>query len=332
MIPVLATFLGAALVLVVAASFLARAADRIAESSGLGRVWIGSVLLAGATSLPELSVDVSAVRQGAANLAAGDLFGSSMANMLILAALGLMPPRDAIFRRSSLDHALSAGLAILMNALAAALVFTGSSALLLGVSQGAAGLLLLFLVGSHVVYRQGAGAAALGAVTAVPRREREDWRRPALHFALAALVILAVAPFFARSAARLAELSGLGTTFFGTLFVGLCTSLPEIVACVAAVRMGSVDLAVGNLFGSNVFNMTIFFAMDLAVPGTSIFTLVDRGHVLSSLCSVILMALGLASIVFRAERRLALIEPGSLLMVLAYAASMVALYRANVPA
>ncbi len=127
-------FVGAGVILILAATFLTRAADEIAERSGLGRVWMGAVLLAAATSLPELAVDVAAVRQGAADLAAGDLFGSSMANMLILAVLGLAPPRDEIFRRASLDLTLSATLALTLNGVAGLLVFTRSSAVVAGVS------------------------------------------------------------------------------------------------------------------------------------------------------------------------------------------------------
>ena len=80
-------FLAASAALVVAGTWLARAADAIAERTGIGRVSIGTVLLAAATSLPELASDVAAVRQGNPDLAAGDLLGSSMANMLILALL-----------------------------------------------------------------------------------------------------------------------------------------------------------------------------------------------------------------------------------------------------
>jgi len=78
-----ALFLVSAAVIVGAGTMLARYADRIAELSGLGRLWIGVVLVAGATSLPEVIIDVSAARLGAPDLAVGDLFGSNMANMLI---------------------------------------------------------------------------------------------------------------------------------------------------------------------------------------------------------------------------------------------------------
>jgi cation:H+ antiporter len=330
MIAPLLGFLTSGLVLVIAGVFLTRAAEGIAERSGLGRLWMGSILLAAATSLPELAADVSAVRQGAADLAAGDLFGSSMANMLILAALGLSPPRDEVFRRSSLDHALSAGLAIATNALAALLLVTRPTTLIAGVSPGSILLLALFLVGSHVVYRQTSSLVRSRMPGPGPgdRPRGGSLRKPVLHFAAAAAVILLAAPFFSSSAQGLAELSVLGSSFFGTLFVGLATSLPEIVTCAAALRMGAFDLAVGSLFGSNVFNMTIFLAMDLALPEASIFAVLAPTHVVSALVAIILMALGLASIVFRAERRFALLEPGSLVMVLTYAAGVVVLYRA----
>jgi len=321
--------------LTLAASFLTRAADDIAERSGLGRVWMGAVLLAAATSLPELTVDISAVRQGAADLAAGDLFGSSMANMLILAVLGLTPPRDEIFRRASLDLTLSAALAITMSAVAALMVFSQSTSVVAGVSPGAILLLALFVVGSHVVYRQQHDGAPPTVSPSSPPNGQVvatatglgSLRGPVVRFVAATAVILLVAPRFASSAQQVAELSGLGLTFFGTLFVGASTSLPEIVTCIAAMRMGAFDLAVGNLFGSNVFNMTIFLAMNLAQPGTSIFASLDQSHVLSALIAILLMALGIASIMFRAKRRFALVEPGSALMVIAYVAGVLALYR-----
>jgi len=122
MIYVLA-FLASGVVVVFAGTALARSADAIAETTKVGRLWIGSVLLAGATSLPELATDISAVRMGAPDLAVGDLFGSSMANMLILAVIDLLPPRRQVLQHAAFDHALAAGLAISLNAMAAVLVF-----------------------------------------------------------------------------------------------------------------------------------------------------------------------------------------------------------------
>ena len=92
--------------------------------------------------------------------------------------------------------------------------------------------------------------------------------------------------------------------------------------------MGSAQLAVGNLFGSNAFNMVVFFAMDLADPG-SVYSNVSAGNAVSALLAIVLMSLGVAAIVFRAERRLSLREPNSLVMVLVYLAGLGLVYSAG---
>jgi len=322
-------------VIVLAGTALARFGDAIGERTGLGGLWIGSVLLAAATSLPEIATDVSAVRMGAVDLAVGDLFGSSMANMLILALIDILPPRVGVLRRAALDHALSAALALTLNGLAAALVLARPETTVLGVSPGSVLVCAVFVAGTRAVYRHSArarGASETDAnraedgATSGGASQTPTLRRAIAGFALASAVILLAAPTFAHSAKALADATGLGSTFFGTLVVGLATSLPELVASIAAVRMGAYDLAVGNLFGSNAFNMAIFLALDLAHPGASIFAALSPVHAISALFATVLMSLGLAAIVFRAERRLAMIEPDSLIMIVAYALAMWFIY------
>ena len=315
-------FLASGLVVVFAGTALARYADAIAEATSIGRIWIGSVLLAGATSLPELMTDVAAVRLGAVDLAVGDLFGSSMANMLILAVIDLLPPRKHVLQRVTLDHALAACLAISLNALAAVLVLVRPESSLWWVGPGSLLLFLGYVAGTRAVYRH-AAREAVHALTptddeAAPARSPKSLSRAIAGFVTAALVILVAAPLFAWSAKGIAEVSGLGHTVVGTWLVGLATSLPELVASLAAVRMGVFDLAVGNLFGSNACNMAVFFALDLAQPG-NVFAALDPSHAMSGLFAVVLMSLGLAAIVYRAKRRFAMLEPGSVLMLVGYA-------------
>ena len=315
--------------LVLAGSVLTRAADAIAERSGIGRLWIGSVLLAGATSLPELATDVSAVRIGAPDLAAGDLFGSSMANMLILALLGLLPPSGRVFRDATLGHAMTACLAIVLNAAAGAFVLARLPPGSWPVGVESVLLLVGFVAGIRVVYyhRTPAGSSSPGpAAASQPSGAPAPLSGALLRFGLASLAVLGIAPLLATTAERIAVLSGLGTTFIGTWLVGIATSLPEVVTCFAALRLGAVDLAIGNLFGSNAFNMVIFFAMDLAHPGGSIFAVLDPAHAISALLAVVLMALGLAAIVLRGQGRVKLLEPGSALMLYVYLAGLWALY------
>lgn len=334
MIYVLA-FVASGAVVVFAGGALARHADSIAAATRLGRLWVGAVLLAGATSLPELTTDLTAVRIGAADLAIGDLFGSSMANMLILSMIDLVPHRGRVLRRVALDHALAATLAISLNGLAAAFVLVRSDVEFLGMSPGSALLFAVYLVGARWVYQHmtredlappPAAAAADPTTEAAPEAATAPpLRRSILGFAIAAAAILASAPALAWSARGIAVVTGLGETFIGTWLVGLATSLPELVASVAAVRMGSFDLAVGNLFGSNALNMAIFLPLDLAHPG-SLFASLDPNHALSALFAIVLMSFGLAAIVYRAKRRRAVVEPDSLLMLVAYLFAMWLLY------
>lgn len=320
-------FLVSGVVVVGASIALSRYADDIAVATGLGRLWIGAVLLAIATSLPEVTTDVVAVRLGAADLAVGDLFGSSMANMLILALVDLLLPRQRMLRRASLDSALVACLAIALNALAALLVLSGAGGAVGGVGIGSTALLLGYGLGLHVVLRQSRQQpVAAGEPGLDVERPAAPLRRAAGRFLAAALLVLLAAPAFAWSAKGVAEASGLGHTFVGVWLVGFSTSLPELVTCLAAVRRGAFDLAVGNLFGSNAFNMAIFFFLDLASAGIPVTALVEPAQAIAALLAIVLMAIGLGTIAYRVERRAAVVEPGSALMVATYAAGLWALY------
>jgi len=321
------TLVLAGLAVVLAGALLTISSDVIAERTGFGKLWVGSVLLAGATSLPELSTDIVAVRMGANDLAVGDLLGSSMANMLILALLDLWLG-GRVLRLASLDHALSASLAIALNALAGAALIAQPRDTLYGVSAASMSILALYVIGYWAAYRQATAHPEAQPPPMTPTSFTARWsvRTAALAFAAGALIVLFAAPSFARAAEDLAHASGLGRTFVGTLVVGITTSLPELVACVVAVRLKAYDLAVGNLFGSNAFNMVIFPVLDLASPAGNVLGNADPAHALSAFFAVVLMGLGLAAIVFRARRRLALLEPSSLLMLVTYVAALVALY------
>ena len=126
MLAPLLQFLLCAAVIIVAGTFLSKYADAIAELTGLGRLLIGSVLLAGATSLPELTVDISAVRLGTMDLAVGDLLGSSLMNLLILALLDLSyHSRGRMLSKQAAAHALSGSVSAVLTCLIALGLLTG---------------------------------------------------------------------------------------------------------------------------------------------------------------------------------------------------------------
>jgi cation:H+ antiporter len=342
----LVVFLASATVVVLAGTRLARHGDVIAARTRLGGLWVGSLFLAAATSLPELVTDISAVRLGAPDLAAGDLFGSSMANMLILALVNLLPRGGELFQQAALDHVLYAALAISLSCVAAIFILLPTPAAVFGIGPGSAVIVAAYLLASRAIFRHTAIArrtgeviemsgAANGATTQAPAPASgagPALRHAVLGFGVAAVVILVAAPVLAHSAERIAELTGLGSTLVGTWLVGLTTSLPELVTSLAAVRLGSYDLAVGNLFGSNALNMTLFLPLDLASTEGPLLAIVQPAHVLSAMVAVVLMAVALAALVYRARGRLTLLEPSSAIIVLGYLLGLGLLFAAAAPA
>jgi cation:H+ antiporter len=314
-----AIFVVSAAVIIYAGAKLSLHGDRIAKITGVGGLWIGVVLMAAATSLPEIITDVSAALIDAPDLAAGDLFGSSMANMLILGIIDLLHRQKRVWQHAATEHSLTAGLALLLTALATFLVLSGAGPSVLGVGLGSTLLVLLYLLGMRVVFRQETMKQRERRAAAAEEEKAGALRRSVIGFSVAAGALLVAGPFLASSANTIAEQTGISSTFIGATLLGITTSLPELATAVAAVRLGAFDLAVGNLFGSNAFNMAAFFFVDVAYRRAPLFDAVDEAHALTAVWSMLLMAIGLMGIVYRAERRFLMAEPDSLLMIAAYA-------------
>jgi cation:H+ antiporter len=125
MINVLTVFVLSATLIVIAGVFLTKFADAIADLTGMGRLLVGSILLAGATSLPKLSVDTNAILIGQPNLAVGDIFGSCLCNLLILAVLDVTRySKGRMLSTMSSAHALSGMMSILLCAVAVLAILT----------------------------------------------------------------------------------------------------------------------------------------------------------------------------------------------------------------
>lgn len=316
-LPLAAFFVLAAFVFL-AASGLARHADAIADATGLGRVWIGSLLLAASTSLPELITDVNAAVLGAIDIGVGDLFGSTLANMLVLASLDLVYARRRLLHRVALDHTLVGAIGIVLTSIAAVAVSAGGLYSLGPIGLESLLIVAVYLFGMHAVYR------GIAVVPSAPTQLPLGATRKSIllsgirGFALGAGGVLILAPLLVTAAQAVALESGQSQTLVGTTLVGFTTSFPEIAATVAAARLGAFDLAVGNIFGSNAFNMCIIFAMDVTYAGGPVLAAVSPQHAFSAQAAVLTVALGVMGMLARAQRRIAVARVESLLIVGAY--------------
>ncbi len=322
-------FLVSAAVVVVAAIKLAEYGDAISVRTRLGGLFIGTLLMAGATSLPELLTMLNSLDQGVPGLAVGNVFGSNMFNMFLLAVLDAVFWQARILRRVATKHALTASLAVFIAALSIFFILAD-----IDVQVGWVGLDSLFLIVTYVVGVRllqgdsprpatgGEDAAEIAGVLSLP------WAL--VGFAAASGALVFATPWLVRSSVGIAEITGLSTGFVGALLVAIVTSLPELTAVIAAARLGAHDLAVGNLFGSNLFNVFILGLTDLFyLPGRFLGT-VDTAFAIAGLLGLLMTALGLINNLARAERRILFVEVDALLLALGYISGMGFLYSRGI--
>jgi len=323
-------FLLTAAAIVFAANQLAKYGDVIAVRTKLGGMFVGTLLLAGVTSLPEVLTTISALREGAPDLAAGNLLGSNMFNMLLLAVLDMVHPKQRLLRKAAFKHALSGGLAMFMIGLVAFFILADidlkigwvgvDSLILIAVYAGSICLLQTNPLANNP---QPANAPELPPGT-------PSLRKALIGFGLAAAILVVVTPLMVNSSVRIAEITGLGTTFVGTTLVALVTSLPEMVTTIAAARYGADDMAVGNLFGSNLFNMAALGLTDIFFLGGRFLGVVNPAFVLVGLLGLIMTGMGLIGNLARLEKRIGFIEVDAFLLILVYIGGLWFLYSQGV--
>lgn len=308
---------------------LARDGDAIASRTGLGGLWVGAILVAAATSLPELSTDLSAVRQGHPSLAVGDLFGSNLANLAILALADLAVRRTRILTRVAINQALVGVLGICLTAIAAAgVVSSGFS--LAGLAWPTVAIAFAYGAGMRLLHRNRPEPPFRSPEdVATARRRAVPLRRAIVGFGLSTLVILVAAPWLARSGADLAGQLGLSTGFVGLVLVALATSLPELAVSVESIRNKAYDLTVGNLLGSNCFNMAALVILDVADGPGSLLARSDGTALIGALFGILMTALALLDILNKSEKRIWVLEPGPVFILLAYVAGLYLAYRAG---
>jgi cation:H+ antiporter len=314
-------FAATALTVIAAGIRLARDGDTIAERTGLGQAWVGAILVASATSMPEIVTDFAAVRQGNSSLAVGDLFGSSMANVLILGVADLLTRGAPLMTRVALEQAMVGVLAMTLTAIAAAGTLAGEIGIF-GLGWAPMTIAIAYVFGIRLIHANRGREASNAGRTPADARASSGLRRPVIGFALAAAAIIVAGPYLARSSGELAEKWGIASGFFGMVFLAAATSLPEVAVVGAAVKAGAYTLAVGNIFGSNCFNMVVLAILDVADGAGFLLAQVEPPMVVGAMFAVMLTGQALLDLLNRSEHRVWYIEPGPGLVILTYAAGL----------
>jgi cation:H+ antiporter len=146
-------------------------------------------------------------------------------------------------------------------------------------------------------------------------------------YAFFASIIIGAALFLPHFAEKIAQATGLGSSFVGTLFLAASTSLPEIAVSIAAVKMGSVDLAVGNLLGSNLFNVFILFLDDVFYTKGHLLKDASPSHLISVFSVVIMSAVVIIGLTYHAKNKRYLLAWDTLLILIIYIINIGLLYN-----
>jgi cation:H+ antiporter len=292
---------------VISGANLSKYGDVIAEKTGLGRAWIGLILMASITSLPELITGISSVAiVNVPNIALGDIMGSCVYNLAILALMDAVNGRKSLFLGVDRGHLLGAGFGvILISVVIISILFEQNIPSLGHIGLATPLIMVIYFIGIRAVYYYEKNVIEKGITEAAEKLLYLDvpLGRAAVLYGVNAVVIIIAATFLPYVGAGLAEATGLGNTFVGSVFVAMTTSLPEVVVSIAAVRIGALDLAIANMLGSNMFNILVLAVDDVFYTQGPLFSHVSMNHSITGLMAVIMTAIVVIGITYPPERK-----------------------------
>ena len=300
-------FLLCLLIILFAGTKLARYGDAIAEKTGVGRIWIGLLLLAVITTAPELVTAVSSVALvGLPNLAMGTLFGSCMFNLTIFALLDILHPRTPFLSEPKLRHIASAGIGILLIAVAAGNILAGGR--LSGLALGWVGIpgiiiLILYLIGARQLFRFERSHPEQRLETASPQYAKITTRAVYLRFILAAMAVIGAGIWLSFVGGEIAETTGWGASFVGSLFLAITTSMPELTVTIAALRLGAIDMAVADILGANMLDIAVIILADIFYTQGPILSVVSGTHLITAMVVVVMNLLVIIGLRFRQKSK-----------------------------
>ncbi len=315
------TFLLTSTAIVLAGIKLASFGEAIGERSGIGQGWIGLLFLATITSIPELTTTVTGATIGVPNIALGNALGSNLFNIAIIAVMDIfLLGRGPFLRLVKPYHAASGGIAILLTVLVMLGITVAPNAAILGVNPISFIILFTYVVGVFLLYHieKRDGGEAEGT------KETMGLRRAIVGFCFSGGVIIVSGIFLIHASKVIVEETALSASFMGAILVAIATSLPELATSIGALKIKAYDMIVGNLFGSNMFNiLTIFFA-DVAFRRGAIFAALEDGQtdqlILASL-GIGITVIATTAIVYRSKRRVLGMGGDAALILIAYLVS-----------
>lgn len=313
---------------------LSKVADKLADRTGMGEVVAGALFVGAATSLPGAITSITTAAQGAPGLAIGNALGGLTAQTAFIAVA------DIFYRRANIEHAAAslAGLAqgvLTVTLLSLPLIAAaGPPASFWGVHPISValpvayvfGLRLLGTIQDRPMWRPVKTKETRSAISDIDDVEEKAsdtslWIRFGLHAG-----VTAVAGYFIGEASLgIVEETALSEAAVGTVFAAIANSLPELVTSIAAVRIGAVSLAVGNVLGGNAFEVLFLSAADFFYSG-SIYAEMSADNRLTGLIAILMTAVLLLGMIRRQKAGWGRIGFESTIVLALFAVSLLAVF------
>ena len=344
-----AIFAAAALVVWSAGTRLSHYVDGVAHKTGLGKAFTGMLLLGGITSLPEVAAVSTSAAGGDAPLAVNNLLGTASVNLVLLAVADVVYGRTALTAVAATPATLMQGVLSMMLAGTVALIAAAGDVPVLGVGAGSIAILLATIAAlwlssdfenRHVweaVGRDSEGGPRESDEQAVREegnhaREERGWSMGKLVGATAAAAFLILAGGFllSSSADALAAKTGIASGMIGFVLVGVATSLPEISSITSAIRIREYDMAVGDIFGTNLFNFGLIFLADLVYRGQPVLSTSGTFEVIGAILATLMTGIFLVGLLERRRRTVFRMGYDSVAAIVLFAGGLFALSQVSV--
>ncbi|QAS53651.1 sodium:calcium antiporter [Halobacillus litoralis] len=277
-----------AFVVVLAAIQLNRFGDVISRKSALSGAVVGTFLIAGATSLPELTTSLTAVYIDNPDIAVGNMLGSNVFNLLILAVVDMFYRRKRMFnsvdRRQHLPSAI-AGIVFTL-VIAASLLFNFNASLF------NIGIEMFVLVALYIVTMKFFNKGEEEEMDEAAATGRDySLRAASIGFAICALVVFGAGSALSIFGDQLAQQTGMSSSFVGSFLIAASTSLPELVTVLVAFKLANYGMAVGSILGSNLFNLQLLAVTDVFYQKGAILSALTSSHLPIALLSIVMLVL-----------------------------------------
>ena len=227
----------------------------------------GTVLLASATTLPEVTTSISAVTLGNLDIAIGNMLGSTMFNFFIIACADVWYRKMRLYQSVNHKHIYTALLGLALSLMALVALIRQSDHVIFRFGVDALFIALMYGLGMYIISKIARASSPEQNTTAnhpatLSGKTPFSAQKTTAGFFIMAFLITSMGTMLCLVGDEIVKVTGMGSSFVGSFFLAATTSMPEAIAVLVALRLKNVDLALGSILSSNIFNILILIGLD----------------------------------------------------------------------